>query len=136
MPDLYDPPPIPDGVSPDTAYTAQVYASGTRAILREGARRHDEWLKEATRRHEELLRAHERGATQAAAGSSWMETALARLPAPVQTSLLLTVALFLYQLLGTVFIGLTGGTLPQLKVPPIVVTEETPTTPTSIAPPE
>jgi hypothetical protein len=112
-----------------------VYASGTRAILREGARRHDEWLKEASRRHEELLRAHERGATQAAAGSGWIETALARLPAPVQTSLLLTMALFLYQLLGMMFVGITGGTLPQLKVPPIVVSE-VPTTPTSIAPTE
>lgn len=123
MPDTYDPPPVPDGVSADTAYMAQVYASGTRAILRE-----------ASRRHAELLQAHKEGAERPGWGGAVGE-ALGRLPAPLQTSLLLAVGLFLYQLMGAVFIGLTGGTLPQLHVPPIVVSE-VPTAPTSIAPPE
>jgi len=117
MPDIYDPPPVPDGVSADTAYMAQVYASGTRAILRE-----------ASRRHEELLRAHKAGAERPGWGGVIGE-ALSKLPAPVQTSLLLAGGLFGYQLLGTVFIGLTGGTLPQLQVPPIIVTETPPTPP-------
>lgn len=116
MQDTYDPPPIPEGVSPDTAYMAQVYASGTRAILREGARRHDEVMKVA------------KGADREGLGG-WLGHMAAKLPAPVQTSLALAMGMLLYQFVGSLLTQTTGHSLPPLDL-------STPAIPAATASPE
>ena len=112
----YDPPPVPPGVSVDTAYLGLVYASGTRAVLRDAHRRHGE-LKGL------LLsgggHVHRRS-NDGPGLQSWMAKRLGLLPNGIQTGLVLTGCWLGLQLAGALYERLVGHPPPQVTVPTIV----------------
>lgn len=105
-PSLYDPPPRPPGLSEADAYMAEVYAHGVR---------HQE--ASAQGRHRELLRVLGRGGERGPGLSGWLSATLGRLPASVQSGMVLGVFWLLTQLGGALYEHLTGRAPPQPSQP-------------------
>ena len=95
--------PIPEGVSADVKYMAQVYEGGVRQILRDGQK---------TRA---MLRGQARRVPVGPVARLF--AAFEKWPGPVQNALSVMAALIVLQLVGAAFQKITGQAPPQVTVP-------------------
>lgn len=94
---VFEAPPVPPGLSPDTVYLGEMTAWSTRLILRS-------------------IREEDRGSGV----GGWAASRLGKLPHAVQTGLVLTAFALGVQLIGAAYEGITGRPPPQPTQPTMI----------------